>query len=419
MRRALLLSFMTAMASVFFGCSIDRTLTLATAGVQPYVSQPGSPAPSWQVFTVDSNQGSNVIGIVTGPDGNLWIGDSPGSIARVTPSGSVTLFPLPNPFSYPLSLCRGPSDTIWFTENGTGYIGKITMSGQITEYTANPLPSSRTDFITRGKDGNFWFSETNVNYPNGVIGRIRPSGRFLSYLVSPSAVAGPGITTGPDGNVWFVELNAGKIGKVTPQGQFTEFGGTGSEVEEIAPGPDGNLWFTVADGHVGKSTVDGSITVYSIPGSNLGLGPITDGPDKHLWVGAVDANELIRIDTAGNFNIFAIPFSGMPQPYGITTGPDRNVWFTVNGYRVGVYIRLRMTVTPSSLTFSSIGQMQTISVKETHYHGSWTATSDPSVVSVSQSGSDTFTVTAVGTGSTTIDILDSDHNDFTVPVVVQ
>ena len=63
----------------------------------------------------------------------------------------------------------------------------------------------------------------------------------------------------------------------------------------ITAGPDGNLWFTESDGgKIGKiSTATDIITEYNIP------------------------NSANYPNDAGNFG-----------PFGITTGPDGNLWFT-------------------------------------------------------------------------------------------
>ena len=80
-----------------------------------------------------------------GPDGNLWFTeDSSGMrapIGRITPSGTVTEFPLPAGDSA-RHLTVGPDGNLWFTEGSTTgpAIGRITPAGAITEF---PLPAGR------------------------------------------------------------------------------------------------------------------------------------------------------------------------------------------------------------------------------------------------------------------------------------
>ena len=97
-------------------------------------------------------------------------------------------------------------------------IGRITPSGTVTEFpvpTANGSPYG----ITTGPDGNLWFTEgrqqDRPDHPERHDHRVPDSH-------SPSAPPS-GITAGRDGNLWFTEEAAGKIGRITPSGQISEF----------------------------------------------------------------------------------------------------------------------------------------------------------------------------------------------------
>jgi streptogramin lyase len=49
----------------------------------------------------------------------------------------------------------------WFTcSSGAGAIGRITTAGAITLYTAGLTPNSQPSAITKGPDGNIWFTES-------------------------------------------------------------------------------------------------------------------------------------------------------------------------------------------------------------------------------------------------------------------
>ncbi len=83
----------------------------------------------------------------------------------ISPSGTITEFPLPTGTILPVGIAAGPDGNLWFTEFG-GTIGRISPSGTITEF---PLPSgSATRGIAAGPDGNLWFTESDGNN----IGRI-------------------------------------------------------------------------------------------------------------------------------------------------------------------------------------------------------------------------------------------------------
>jgi hypothetical protein len=62
---------------------------------------------------------------------------------------------------------------------------------------------------------------------------------ILTPLLAPRANAHAERTTGPDGALWFTEMGAGKIGRITVSGTFTEFSlpATASSPEGITAGP--------------------------------------------------------------------------------------------------------------------------------------------------------------------------------------
>lgn len=55
-----------------------------------------------------------------------------------------------------------------------------------------------------------------------------------------------GITKGLDGNLWFTESNGNNIGRITPDGKITEFLAPTAQSEPYgdAVGPGSTLWFT-------------------------------------------------------------------------------------------------------------------------------------------------------------------------------
>jgi streptogramin lyase len=228
--------------------------------------------------------------ISPGPDGNIWFTEQGGAIGQITPSGTVTEFPL-SPPSEALAIAAGPDGNLWFTDTGTNQIGRITPAGAVTEFpipTANSAPVS----IAAGPDGNMWFVEQASNQ----IGRISPSGSdVVEFAIGPGGTdAGsldmnaPLVAAGPDGNVWFVQQNSTSLGRTTPAGVMDSID-TGTYPTSIAVGPDGNIWFA-AGRSFGPVTPSGSVTTFGIPfidpEPSLGSTSITSmtaGPDGNLW----------------------------------------------------------------------------------------------------------------------------------------
>jgi len=142
--------------------------------------------------------------------------------------------------------------------------------------------------ITTGPDGALWFGEFQSNK----IGRIDVSGNISEY--SPTTSGASKITTGPDGNLWFTEPFANKIGRITPAGVITEFPLTSpSNPRDIVSGPDGNLWFTkYLAGMLARIRTDGAVTdVQSVNGGPWGIGR---GMGETIWITQFDGNRAAR-----------------------------------------------------------------------------------------------------------------------------
>jgi virginiamycin B lyase len=158
------------------------------------------------------------LGIAVGPDGNIWFTESSSDqIGRMTPAGVITEFQVPTPVPPdssgtpgigPNEIAAGPDGNLWFTETSSNKIGRISLSGKISEY-ALPAGSSNPYAITTGSDGNLWFTESGNQ-----IGSISPSGKISEYAL-PKGRSAEGITAGPDGNLWFTEDGGDKVGRIT------------------------------------------------------------------------------------------------------------------------------------------------------------------------------------------------------------
>ncbi len=147
------------------------------------------------------------------------------------------------------------------------------------------LPYQATDFAL-GSDGNVWFTDGRHNS----IGRIDENSVITLFPIPTVAHDGTSypwhLTLGPDGNIWFTELWAGRIGKITPSGVITEYYIPAPDwpyitANNIAPsgiiGGNGcELWFTAGAyrHYIGKITVDGVPTLYTIPEGNISIVPV-------------------------------------------------------------------------------------------------------------------------------------------------
>lgn len=267
-------------------------------------------------------------GIVVGPDGDLWFHEaSANKIGRITLSGQVTEYPIPTPNCCTQGfLGVGPDKAIWFTEDNVQQIGRITMGGHISEYRV-PSPGF-LGAVTGGPDHAVWFTETDA----GKIGRRAPDGSFAEYTI-PYADSNPlGLVAGPDGALWFTDPGTNAIGRITTAGKITEYTipTPQSRVLRLAAGPDQAIWFTEFGANkLGRITMAGTISEYPLPS---GMGPvgIAAGPEGGVWFTGFSSNEIGRLAMDGTVTRYAVPTPNA-VPYHITLGPDGALWFTEHG----------------------------------------------------------------------------------------
>jgi len=158
--------------------------------------------------------------------------------------GCITEYPVPTRDSIPHGIVVGPDGALWFHEGPANKIGRITLTGKITEFSI-PTPNCCSQgFLGVGRDHAVWFTEDSVQK----IGRITMGGQVHEYPVPSPGFLGA-ITTGPDGAIWLTELGAKKIARRAPDGTFTEYPLTSGPLALIV-GPDGALWFTENTGTV-------------------------------------------------------------------------------------------------------------------------------------------------------------------------
>ncbi len=328
---------------------------LAAAILAPRLNAPVSASPvtpagdkiCYSVFPLNPGTGSPY-GIIQGPDGNIWFFESLNAggyaIARITPAGVITDFPVPGP-GIPRRMTAGPDGNLWYTRGWPGAIGRMTLTGTVTTFTL-PVSNTAPFGITTGPDGNLWFTEPSTKQ----ILRMTPSGTVTGQFgVSGS----PGmIAVGSDNALWFTEEihfpYTGKIGRISLSGVITEFLLPSSEAypTDVTLGPDGNIWYTKLvyeiyagkDGY-GKITPNGTITEFDSQ-SRVGIPyRIVAGADGNLW--AINmagkyryAVSFTRITLTGYQTEFIASVFYPPPPNWtdssyLAAGADGKIWATL------------------------------------------------------------------------------------------
>jgi len=145
------------------------------------------------------------------------------------------------------------------------------------------------------------------------------------------------MVNGPDGALWFLEANA-MVGRLTTDLKFTEYSACAGRCDLYGiTAAGGKLW--IAEGHGGQilsmSTAGVVMDMRVPPTLGSGVFGITVGPDGNIWFTEGSTNKVGSMSLASVFGPELI-LSAASQPRGITPGPDGNLWFTEYlGNRIG------------------------------------------------------------------------------------
>lgn len=322
-----------------------------------------------EVFDLTPAADRDAYDITVGKDGNLWISTNcAGLIERLTPKGVATQFSYATPSGdacyTSTSITPGPDGDLWFVDQFANVVGKITTKGVITTYplpaqaSCNIYPSAPLGIVA-GSDGAMWFTLTQggnevcapYTYLNPGLGRITKDGEMTFFTTAPpgasAAVRPQRITSGRDGNLYFVadhpidgpQLGVGEFSIQNSTFSYTpDFGNSADVTDYLTFGLDGNLWVTdTYDSEIFRVSMQSSSS--GITGFNVGSyngkqeSPygITTGPDKNLWFTTYDDNELGQITPSGNVTFYPTA-SCSPDNCGTGGGivkRKKSLWFAL------------------------------------------------------------------------------------------
>jgi streptogramin lyase len=248
-------------------------------------------------------------------------------------SGAFTFFDLPVPDgdSRVGSITAGPDGNLWFTLGAvygtTNAIGRVTPSGTVTEFPLEATPG----IIVAGPDGNLWFTEEGVTAAGLIdygVGRITPDGTMTAFNTPARPVD---LIAGPDGNIWFTEYRepAAAVGSVTPTGVYSKVadGVSHSSSNRITANIDGIAWLTYDSG-LKSITADGTVTAFPIDFQSL-IGDFVAGTDGNLWLLELQ-HSIVRVTPAGVLTRFTNNSALGPGDgaLGLTGGPGGDIWYT-------------------------------------------------------------------------------------------
>ncbi len=287
------------------------------------------------------NGGSGAVpsGVQSIPQGTQQSLLAPNAVPTIPP-GAIVEYHIPTPHSGDEFIAAAGDGNLWFTESGKNKIGRITVSGVITEFSS--VGSTPNDIRT-GPDGHAWFE----TYGPDSIGRIGYDGSVQLFPI-PSPTGHPEQLVGDRARnaIWFAESKNQAIGEFSIATQtFTEFpipppaGGAAVHPFAIALDRLGDVWFSdVLNNQIDEMSGNGVLMQridLPAPGGPLSLFPwrMTLGPDHDLWTveltGGPNGNGAIAKvrPSTGALATYTSPSSryGASQPFDVVAVSD-GVW---------------------------------------------------------------------------------------------
>jgi virginiamycin B lyase len=194
--------------------------------------------------------------------------------------------------------------------------------------------------IVFAPDGNLWVTHVTGR---ATIDRVQPDGTFLAPVSLPTGGGPTTLTAGPTStdpnSVWFPDYYGSRVWRVDAGTLALTSFPTPGRPEGITAAADGNIWFTepAANKIARLNPATGVVTEFPSPDTRPhGLAAGAAG-DNAVYATCNSKVARFTTDTLAG-SAFAVPAGygvGGDNGYGITAGPDGNVWTTLDGYDSG------------------------------------------------------------------------------------
>jgi|GEM_PF-2695354 streptogramin lyase len=198
----------------------------------------GSYGPSGEISEpVKFKPGQSIGGIDAAKDGSVWFsyGNNDAAVGQITGTGPLRRFPLASG-SLPSGVRLGPDGAVWAAEYGAGVIARLAPPGPVTRFHVSTEKDPSGPFGLAFGRSVLWFtSEFNVGY-------LDANNQSHIFTVQRNDGSTGEIVELPNGDAAFTE-DVGRIGIVSPQGEFVEFAVPG-QPDDLLLDREGNLWYT-------------------------------------------------------------------------------------------------------------------------------------------------------------------------------
>ncbi|HTZ55059.1 MAG TPA: hypothetical protein VMB20_08330 [Candidatus Acidoferrum sp.] len=227
----------------------------------------------------------------------------------------------------PYGITKGPDGNIWFTE-GTSNVDAISPTNASLVFNQNISGSDLFDIIA-GSDGAMWITDQNLE---GVDRLATVGTPVVAQYALPSSGSPVGITTDSTGQLWVANSGPNSIWTLDTGGMFANpVASPSGQPYAITVGPDGAIWFTEG-AYIGRyNPTDASFTETAVPHSGFAE-YIAAGSDGAIWFteNASGVGYVTQIPMHGDGPFTPAAFAAGTSPMGITAGADNAMWFVDN-----------------------------------------------------------------------------------------
>jgi virginiamycin B lyase len=134
-------------------------------------------------------------------------------VGRITTDGVIEEYVIPTADSFANGIVAGPDGALWFTELRGDKLGRITLEGEIREFSLGGVGPVG---LALGPDGALWLA----GYTGNTVVRVTTDGVVTQRYPVPIPEDTPGlccaVAVATDGSVWFTATEANLVGRVEP-----------------------------------------------------------------------------------------------------------------------------------------------------------------------------------------------------------
>jgi len=141
--------------------------------------------------------------ITTAIDDSFWFGKK-NAVTRMTASGALTEYELPNPMSRPRRLTITPDDVVYYADYSRGYLGMYNPKTKASKEWPSPSGPKSQPYGIVYTNGAVWYNESAIR-PNTIVRFDPKTEKFQSWIIPAGGGVVRNMSVMPNGNISMAE----------------------------------------------------------------------------------------------------------------------------------------------------------------------------------------------------------------------